>query len=292
MCGAINDIEPEVTVTECPFCGSAQVRPEEEGPAILRPESLLPFAVGRDKAVSMFRQWLAGLWFRPSSLKKRAEMERIDGVYVPAWTFDCRTSSSWSADAGYHYTTTESYTAMQNGRPVTRTRTVVHTRWVPASGTHQGAYDDWLVQASKGLDQKALKELEPFDTVRGLVPYEERFLAGFKAERYSVNLDDAWRTARAEIAADVERACARMVPGDTHRNLHVSTAVSSVTFKHVLLPVWMASYQYKGKPYRYLVNGETGKATGTAPYSTFKLVAFAILVIAALFALARLTGNV
>jgi hypothetical protein len=45
----------------------------------------------------------------------------------------------------------------------------------------------------------------------------------------------------------------------------------------VLLPVWIASYRYREKSYRFLVNGVTGKVAGTAPVSAWK-VAIAVLI--------------
>ena len=54
----------------------------------------------------------------------------------------------------------------------------------------------------------------------------------------------------------------------------------------LLLPIWIAAYEYLGKSYRYVVNGATGQATGTAPWSWIKigLAALAALVILSLIA--------
>ncbi|HEX7527560.1 MAG TPA: primosomal protein N' (replication factor Y) - superfamily II helicase, partial [Thermoanaerobaculia bacterium] len=60
----------------------------------------------------------------------------------------------------------------------------------------------------------------------------------------------------------------------------VRTAWSALMYKNALLPIWIAAYQYAGKPYRFLVNGVTGKTDGHAPWSWFKIglaVAAAIL---------------
>lgn len=273
-CGAVSDLEPHSTMTTCPFCGSSQVTPHEADQGLIRPESLVPFGVDREKAEGMFRSWLKGLWFRPSALKSTAQIESFSGVYIPAWTFDCDTASHWRAEAGYHRQ--ERYTEVVNGQTVHKTRTV--TDWRPAHGTHDEVFDDWIVQASQGLEQGDIKGLLPWDT-KALVSYDKRFMAGFQAERYHVTLEAAWETGRKEMQAKIQGECARKVPGDTHRNLDVRTRYENVHFKHVLLPIWISAYRYDGKVYRYLVNGQTGKAGGTAPYSAWKIVGFILLLL-------------
>ena len=67
------------------------------------------------------------------------------------------------------------------------------------------------------------------------------------------------------------------MPGDTHRNLTLATKLDNITWKHVLLPVWVAAYQYKGKSFRFLVNGETGEVSGESPLSWFKILGLLIL---------------
>ncbi|MCC6742808.1 MAG: primosomal protein N' (replication factor Y) - superfamily II helicase, partial [Acidobacteria bacterium] len=68
--------------------------------------------------------------------------------------------------------------------------------------------------------------------------------------------------------------------GDTHRDLRVSTTLADVTARMIFLPVWLAAFAYKQKVYRFVVNGQTGKVTGEAPLSYFKiaLVAGAVLI--------------
>jgi hypothetical protein len=50
-----------------------------------------------------------------------------------------------------------------------------------------------------------------------------------------------------------------------------------MTFKHVLVPVWIGTYHYQGKEYHLLVNGQTGKVGGYKPRDTTK-VAMSVLI--------------
>ncbi len=289
-CGATVNLGSNVTSDHCDFCGSPQVLVQEANRNLLRPESLVPFAVAEDLSRDKFRGWLNGLWFRPNALKREAHVKELAGVYMPYWTFDSVADSDWSADAGYYYYVTESYTTRDaNGNTVRRTRQVRRVRWVPAWGNRTDHYDDILICASQGLPQKLVKRLVTFDT-KALVPYQPGFLSGWRAEEYAVELNDGWRGAVGVMETGQRRRCARDIPGDTHRFLNVINRFSEQKFKHVLLPIWISSYRYKEKVYRFLVNGQTGEVTGTAPYSVVKIalaVALAIGLIVMAIAIAQ-----
>jgi DNA-directed RNA polymerase subunit RPC12/RpoP len=282
-CGAVNTIDAHIISTECAFCGSNQVVPQQQVAQVVKPESLLPFQVDRDRAVVLFRAWLGRGFFRPNPVKKIAKdaEARLQGVYLPFWTFDAYTSSWWRAEAGYYYHVTESYwTTDQEGKQVQRTRQVQKIRWEPASGSLQLAFNDTLVPASQSVQRGMVERIYPFDTAT-LVPYEPGFLSGWGAEAYTIDLRSGWETAQEIMKAEVRQACSLQVPGDTQRNLEVSTAFSNMTYKHALFPVWIASYRYGGKVYQFLVNGQTGEVQGQAPISWIKVALVVLLVIAA-----------
>jgi len=289
-CGATVNVGPQDRTVQCTFCGSHKVLPHEADPNLIRPESLVPFQVDREAAIQSFRGWLKGLWFRPSDLKHVATVEHVVGVYIPFWTFDAWIHSSWTADAGHYYYVTETYEVVVNGRTETRTRQVRHTRWVPASGQRSDHYDDELVCASKGVPRDMVAEVATFDTKR-LVPYQPHFLAGWRAESYAVDLFAGWEIAQDRIADEQYERCAGDIPGDTYRDLEVNNTAQGVTFKHVLLPLWIATYNYRGKVHRFLVNGQTGKVAGSAPYSVTKIVLFIAAVVAAIVFIAYAFGR-
>ena len=279
-CGASVSFSPQATAAECDFCGSSQVLHQDENRNVIRPESLVPFRVARDDASDKFASWIRKLWFRPSDLKHKARVAGMNGVYVPYWTFDAAVHSDWTAQAGYYYYETETYTERDSeGNVVTKTRQVRRTRWEPAWGARNDSFDDVLVCASRGLPEKLERKIRSFDTA-ALVPYEPSYLAGWKAEEYAVELNDGWRKALAHMESVQERRCSHDVPGDTQRFLHVTSTFSDETFKHVLLPIWISSYRYRGEVYRFLVNGQTGQVTGKAPLSVVKIALFTLFIAA------------
>jgi hypothetical protein len=250
---------------------------------MVRPEGLLPFKIPRDEAVKSFRSWLSGLWLRPNDLKSKAALTALRGVYVPFWTFDALTHSAWTADAGYNYQV--AVDVVENGRRVTRMET--RTRWEPAEGVLEKAFDDVPVPASRGIPPPLARGIEPFPT-SGLVPYEPGYLSGFLAEENAVPLQEALASARARMDDEIRAACAREVPGDTYRNLEVRTEYSGVLYKNGLLPIWIAAYRYGPKSYRYIVNGVTGRTCGTAPFSPWKIAGLVLLAIVLLILFASL----
>jgi hypothetical protein len=158
------------------------------------------------------------------------------------------------------------------------------TRWTPAAGERTDFHDDVLVCASKGVDEGTLEGTYPYG-LSECRPYRGEFLSGWAAEEYAVDLKRGWEHARRRVNEEEVRRCAREVPGDTHRNLRVWTQHAGVTWKHLLLPLWIATYRWRDKGYRFLVNGQTGKVAGTAPVSWVKVSVAVVLGIAAVLAI-------
>jgi DNA-directed RNA polymerase subunit RPC12/RpoP len=290
-CGATVNVGQGERTAACAFCGSKQVLSLETNQSAIRPESLLPFKVTKEDASTRFTGWLGKLWFRPSNLKKLASVQELGGVYVPFWTFASNVYSQWTAERGWHYYESETYTANENGQQVTRTRQVQRTRWEPASGWRRDRYEDHQICAGKGLPGTLVAQFSKFDT-RSLVPYQPEYLSGWRAESYAIDLMPAWGTASEQISNEQTGRCGRDVGGNTHRYLNASHQFSSITFKHILLPIWIAAYRYNQKVYRFLVNGQTGEVVGEAPWSAWKIMALVVsiaLVIGAIvFAYIRL----
>ena len=292
QCGARVALEESVTSTSCPFCGDPNVLPQAASRNAIRPESLIPLTLSHAEVEEAFRKWLGRLWFRPSGLTRLKSFEST-GLYVPAWTFDCRVNSDWTAQSGYYYYVTETYTTREGGRTVRRQRQVRKTRWESSEGSRRDVFDDHVVQASHGISAELATKLGDFNT-RELVPYQAEYLAGWRAEEYQLDLEGAWEIALGRILALQERRCSADVPGDTQRALRVKNRVRQIRWKHVLLPLWSLTYSFGGRHWSVLVNGQSGKIVGRAPYSKLKIFLAVLLVLAlagAIWAAVRFSGH-
>ncbi|MEO0587233.1 MAG: primosomal protein N' (replication factor Y) - superfamily II helicase, partial [Planctomycetota bacterium] len=152
----------------------------------------------------------------------------------------------------------------------TRTRRVRKTRWYPASGVVGRAFDDVLVLGSDSLPRKKTEELEPWD-LAALVDYDPAFVAGFTAEAYRVDLESGFGHATQIMDGVIRGDVRRDIGGDEQRIHSVKTQHDDITFKHILLPIWISSYRWKDKVYRFLVNGRTGEVQGERPWSWWKI---------------------
>ena len=287
QCGAsVAFPEGERTAT-CPFCDTPYVAQGELTPERFTPEFVLPFGVTQAQAQESFEAWLLGSrLFAPGNLRLQARLEAPRGVYLPFWSFSTRSRSRWSANIGEHWYQTQTYTTVVNGRAVTRTRRVQHTEWYPLQGTFQQYHAHYLVSGSKGLSQEIADALKPFP-VAEVLRYQPQYLAGWLAEEYSVNREEAARLSDAVFAADERRAVAAFLPGDTQAELNVQTTFSETTEDLLFLPIWILAFRYRERLFRCVINGATGKQWGERPRSVPR-IAIAVLLGIALAVLAFL----
>jgi len=279
-CGAETTFDPNVTADRCAFCAGPLVR-EGASSRLIRPRSLLPFKVTREAAHKSFRDWLGSLWFAPNSLRDCARRDQpIDGIYLPYWTYDAETTSFYRGERGDDYWVTETYRKSDGSMG---TRSVKKTRWTSVSGTVWHNFDDILVLASRSVPVSYTERLEPWD-LESLEPYRDEFLSGFRAESYQLDLAGGFEKARGIMAAAIEGDVRRDIGGDHQRIHSVHTQYDNVTFKHVLLPVWLSAYRYRERVYRFLVNGRTGEVQGERPWSWAK-IALLVVGIAMIIAL-------
>ena len=286
-CGAQVEFDAAIHAKECPFCASPIVT--DTGVArVIKPQAQLPFLLGEEAARAEMRKWLGRLWFAPSDLRDYAKAHRrMDGIYVPYWTYDAETRTEYSGQRGTVYYESRLVPVTVNGRRQMVTQQVARVRWTPARGRVARAFDDVLVLGSRSLPKRFTDALAPWD-LSALSAYEPRFLAGFRAEGYGVPVEEAYGEAR-EIMNQVIASDVRAdIGGDHQRITQMQTEVGQLTFKHVLLPVWLAAYRYRGRSFRFVINGRTGAVEGERPYSAVKIALAMLLGLLIALALAYL----
>ena len=262
QCGAVSIYDVLETAAVCPFCGSTSVMPAANN--TLAPNAVCPFSVTKEIAWLNFAHWLKRKWFAPRKAKKNAMPKAFQGVYLPYWTYDAQTTSSFTARAGYDKKVKD-----KDGN------THTETDWRRVEGVYQKFFDDVTVMASKRQEDSGVTACEPFDFSK-MVPYTPQVVAGFIAERYSIGLKEGWESAQRTIQSDLRSDIARYVERHWHADrsdsVRFSTLYNNITYKYLLVPVWLSSFMYKDKIYQFAVNGQTGRVGGKAPVSAWRVI--------------------
>ncbi|MEM1383736.1 MAG: primosomal protein N' (replication factor Y) - superfamily II helicase [Pseudomonadota bacterium] len=291
-CGAEVTFGPETVADECPFCATSLAKDMARPHRHPKPQGVLPFAQTEREARERMKTWLGGLWFAPSGLSRFAEAGRpIAGLYLPHYTYDANGTAEYRGQRGDAYYVTRTRTVVVDGKQRQETYRERRIRWRPVSGRVRRAFDDVLVPASDTIGpvgDRIEAGGRSWD-LAGLMPYRTDYLAGFRAEAPSLELKDGFERARGTMDAILERDVRFDIGGDAQRIDRMRSDYREITFKHILLPVWLAAYRYRNRPYRVVINGRTGSVSGERPYSAWKIaiaVVLGVLVAAAVAYLA------
>lgn len=270
-CGATTVYDALEVANECPYCGSNQVM-EAAGVRTMAPGGVVPFRIDRKTAGERFKSWLGHKLFCPKEAKESAKAESFTGIYLPYWTFDADTHSTYTGEYGYQK-------KRKNGD-----KEEVYYEWHRGSGQFSKFIDDELVCAcGDNHDKYILSSIEPFKTDEN-VAYKPEYIAGFAAERYALGVKDAWKKAKEAIKEELKSLAGNKLQSEhsaqSTRNVQVSSTFENITYKYLLLPIWISSFTYKGKVYQFMVNGQSGKVGGKSPISPWRvLVAILIAVL-------------
>ncbi|MFN5182794.1 MAG: hypothetical protein ACK5D5_07190 [Bacteroidota bacterium] len=279
-CGANTTLKPNVTSDNCPYCATPLILENATAKRLISPSNLLPFKVERKAANELFLKWVKALWFAPNDLKNYASntQEKLNGIYIPFWTYDSNTYTEYSGSRGDHYYVTEYYTDSEGNQ---QSRQVRRTMWTHVSGWVNDSFDDVLVCASKSLPVKLMNELEPWD-LNALENFNSSFLSGFRAESYQIDLAGGWEVAKGMMDPKIRSSIYSDIGGDEQRISSMNVQYNDITFKHILLPVWLSAYRYNGKIFRFMINARTGEVQGERPYSFWKIFLLVLGIIAAI----------
>lgn len=283
-CGAHNPFDASNVGKECMFCGGHLLTKDASKIDQIKPQAVLPFNLDQRAAIAKYREWLKGLWFAPNDLQRMQNLpDKVKGIYLPFWTFDANTRSFYRGERGIDRTVVESYATTVNGKNETRTRTKVETDWYPASGTVDHFFDDEVVVAHTVLPSQKIDALQPWN-LSDIRPFHDDYLRGYLVESYDIGLEAGFAEGKKKIDASIRELVKVDIGGDRQRIHSVESEYNDLTFKHLLLPVYINAYRFKGKSYTFLVNGQTGKVIGDRPYSAAKiaLLVIGILIIIAL----------
>ena len=271
-CGGHTTFTGTLTATRCPYCATPIQRDDvHAAPARLAVDGVLPFQVDRATADTAIDHWINSRWFAPNEFKKYATTGSFNSVYCAYFTYDSFTTTRYTGQRGDHYTVVVG--SGENRRTETR------TRWSYAAGTVRNSFDDVPVPANDGLDRRHVQELEPWPT-QDSRPFTAEYLAGHLSRTYDHDVVECFATAKQRMEEEIRNTVRRDIGGDVQQITSMGVHYETISYKHLLLPVWLLTVIYGGRPFQVFINGVTGEVQGQRPYSTIKIVLAVIVALA------------
>ena len=228
--------------TRCIYCGSTAVvfsRISKEN----RPDKIVPFSVTKEEAISAIKERIFKGAFLPAGFKD-IDPECVRGIYIPYFTYDGTIS-----DTQHHQFGISEETHVFDG---------------------SAEFSDLLVECCKTLDDKVTALLEPYN-IHAAVDFDTSYLMGFYSNSQDVTPRGARGIAEMKARAIFNCEMRRQSPNRISKVVLSTPKLDLHRTSYVLLPAWFVTINAKGMPYTFLVNGQTGKATGTAPWSKLKV---------------------
>jgi len=267
QCGSVSLLPPGQTAGECPYCGSRRMIPSTEAVELVDPQVIGLARLKEEQAIRRLRAWLGNGWFIPDGLKSLARTSRMRPAYYPFWTFDGTLKMSWTCQ-------------VNDG-------TSSNPQWAARQGVESEMFKDVLVPGLRSMQIREISRVGPF-RLKDLVEFKPELLAGWIALTNDLPLANASDKARENVVRKLRRELYnRVLPGYEKRDLSGGGVDwSELTYKLALLPLWVGTYRYRGKSYRLLVNGQTGKVGGEKPIDVVKLIVFVFSIVLTILVLA------
>lgn len=263
-CGGRTAFTGTLTATRCPYCATPIQRDDlRDAPSRLPIDGVLPFRVDEKTARQHIEKWINSRWFAPKEFKTYREIGSFESVYLAYFNFDAVTTTSYSGRRGEDY-------QVEVGSGDNR-RTETRTNWYSVSGLVSRTFVDVPAWANNGLHEGRVAKLEPWP-LHEAVPYSPEYVAGHLGRTYDLDADETFGArVRAGMESQIDSSIRRDIGGDRQEISSRDIVWNSITFAHLLLPVWLLTVTYQGKPFQVLMNGVTGEVQGERPWSKVKL---------------------
>ncbi|MDD6810790.1 MAG: hypothetical protein PUD93_02830 [Lachnospiraceae bacterium] len=262
-CGAPINIGEYTSASKCAHCGSYIVFNERvEG--VYEPHLILPFKINKDAAVEALNTEFKKRTFTPSGFLSEKSLEGMQGIYVPFWMYD------YQAQYDFEGTATRVRTWTSGNTEYTETSYYDVERHMKAG------FDKVPVDASLAMEDGEMDLMEPY-TYEELEGFNPKYMSGFFGEVYNQSAPELEGRAKEKVRDASDKLMSQSLSGYssvTPKSKQLNLERDGINY--TLLPVWMYLYQYRGKTYRFHVNGQTGKVIGKTPVSKAKVLAYGL----------------
>jgi DNA-directed RNA polymerase subunit RPC12/RpoP len=280
-CGGHTTFTGTLTATRCPYCATPIQRDDiVDSPARLPVDGVLPFQVDEKSARASVEKWINGRWFAPSEFKKYRQTGSFASVYAAYFTYDADTSTTYEGRRGEEYT-------VEVGDGDNR-RTETRVNWYDVAGQVANRFDDVTVLANDGFDHNKVTALEPWPT-SSAKPFSGEYVAGHLCRTYDHDVEECFGEAHGRMDNEIDSTIRSDIGGDRQEINRKNTTFNSLTYKHLLLPIWLLTVVYAGRPFQVFINGVTGEVKGERPFSRVKIITAVIVAVVLIAIIVLLT---
>jgi len=269
-CGAEVITSDTESSTFCVYCGNPAIvfsRVSKE----YRPDGIIPFKITKAEALSKIKSKFENNPIVPKDIEVGFKPENMRGIYVPYWVIN----------ADYQEADWISGTVKRGKHS--------ETRYYSRAG--EVKFKNVPVDGSRILNDDVSLRLEPF-YLEDSKDFDEDYLNGFYSNTSDMDIMDLRESASKRCHKLFADEVLKSIPRNA-RNVKIRDSIYWADIQddpiYMMFPVWFLTFKYNGKPYTVLVNGQTGKVTGTLPWLKKRIwgigIATFILVIAFIVAL-------
>ena len=264
-CGAELVSDGNTMATECAYCGSPNMIPRRFD-GMLRPDVIIPFKKTKDEAVAALTEFYKGKRLLPKEFTSENRIKEIQSMYVPFWLFDSKVHAS------------ATFSAESDRVTETADEIITETSHYTCERSGSMAFERIPVDGSERMDDSYMESIEPFDYSE-LEPFSAAYLTGHVADKYDVDAEASAPRADARVETSAVGVLENTVTGYDRCSLdgeaHIIKEDGNVSY--AMAPVWILTTKFDGKPYTFMMNGQTGKVVGSVPVDKTKVLLYSII---------------
>ena len=250
-CGAELVTDGNTMATECVYCGNPTMLPQRFN-GDLKPDFIIPFKKTKDEAVAALKKFYEGKKLLPDAFTANNRVDALQSLYVPFWLFDSQ------VHALFHYDASNTKTYQEGDDDVKETE---HYNCVREAAID---FKKIPVDGSKKMDDDYMDSIEPFD-YNEMIPFTTAYLTGHLADKYDVTAEESVSRAQDRVTASTTSIMDASLNYDAFQTTESNIEQTGGSVKYVMAPVWILTTKYEGKPYTFMMNGQTGKFVGSLP---------------------------
>jgi hypothetical protein len=247
-CGCEFILPPSQISATCVYCGSPHVVNWESEEELLAPDGIIPHAFDQKRAVRVLIDWVQGNEIKPDEGAGSPRPYPPRGVYLPLWTFDLGGMIDYTGEK-----IDDSEIQFNRRQP----------KMVRVNDSYPVQVNDIPIPASRKLSAVFLRLIPTFE-LKGVKPYDPRYLVHWPAEVYDIPMAEASLDARSQSLRRYQRDLPHLL---SPINI-ISTSSANMTvdsFRLNLLPVWMTELSFGGREHLVLINGQNGTVASDLP---------------------------